>query len=151
MDKPFQYDKYATGKDFIGRRRESITIESMLRSNQNVLLYDAPKTGKGSLIRHALYDLKISSYPFIAGHISLACIRSRDTFLREYASTLLKSAAAGRAGGTPALPLVRIHLLGLAHRERHIARDELSIACPGLCQGLPFLQKSFCNLSNISQ
>lgn len=94
MDKPFQYDKYATGKDFIGRRKESITIESMLRSNQNVLLYDAPKTGKGSLIRHALYDLKISSYPFIAGHISLACIRSRDTFLREYASTLLKSAAA---------------------------------------------------------
>ena len=65
MDKPFQYDKYATGKDFIGRRRESITIESMLRSNQNVLLYDAPKTGKGSLIRHALYDLKISSYPFM--------------------------------------------------------------------------------------
>ena len=94
MDKPFQYDKYATGKDFIGRRRESITIESMLRSNQNVLLYDAPKTGKGSLIRHALYDLKISSYPFLAGHISLAGIRSRDTFLREYASALLKSAAA---------------------------------------------------------
>lgn len=98
METPFPYDRYASGKNFIGRKSETVILESMLRSKQNVLLYDAPKTGKGSLIRHVLYNLKIGSYPFIACHVSLGNIRERAGFLASYASALVK-AAASEAGG----------------------------------------------------
>lgn len=93
MDTPFQYDRYATGKNFVGRKGESVTLESLIRSNQNVVLYDAPKSGKGSLIRHALYQLKVDSYDFMACHASLASIRDRGEFLNEYATAVFRAAA----------------------------------------------------------
>ena len=97
METPFQYDKPAIGKNFIGRKTEAISLESMLRSGQNALIFDAPKSGKGSLIRQVLYNLKINSYPFIACRMDLTRIRAWEDFLNAFATSVFRAAVSGGA------------------------------------------------------
>ena len=50
METPFVYNKYVTGKNFIGRRSDSTVLSNLLSAGENVSLYEPPKSGKMSLV-----------------------------------------------------------------------------------------------------
>ena len=50
MDKPFVYDKYVTGKCFVGRKMDCNILGNLLEAGENVVMYEPPKSGKMSVI-----------------------------------------------------------------------------------------------------
>lgn len=83
MDETFIYSKYVTGKNFIGRHNEARVLANLLVQGENAAIYEAPKSGKMSLLRQAFFNLQSSGVNFRACMVSLLDIRSlRDLTLR---------------------------------------------------------------------
>ena len=59
MDTPFVYDKYVTGKNFVGRKTECTVLANRLDAGENVCIYEPPKSGKMSLVQQSLYNLRV--------------------------------------------------------------------------------------------
>lgn len=97
MDAPFIYDKYVTGKNFIGRKGETSALVNLLQQGENVVLYEPPKTGKMSLIQQALFNMRVGGKAFSAGMLSLLNIRTEAAFLARYGAAVIRLVA-----GTPA-------------------------------------------------
>lgn len=96
MDTVFTYDRYVTGKSFIGRRSEQEELESLLAAGSNVVIYEPPKTGKTSLLRETFLGMKAGSIAFDTVDLSLLSVRTA----REFA-VRLASAVIGMYAGTP--------------------------------------------------
>lgn len=84
------YDKYVTGKNFIGRKTECNGLANLLGKGEHVAIYEPPKAGKTSLIQQSLFNMKVEGKDFLAGQFSLLNIRTLPDFLRKFASTLLR-------------------------------------------------------------
>ncbi len=84
MDAPFIYSKYVTGKNNIGRKAEATAIANLLGQGENIVIYEAPKTGKTSLVQQSFYNMKSSGQDFASANISLMNVRT----LREMALRL---------------------------------------------------------------
>ena len=97
MDSPFIYDKYVTGKNFIGRKTECTILSNLIRQGEHVALYEPPKSGKMSLIQQTLFQLRIAGTPFLAGEFSVLNARTPERFLLRFGSTVIRMVA-----GTPA-------------------------------------------------
>jgi hypothetical protein len=54
MDTPFPYDKFVTGKNFIGRKSECTVLSNLIAQHAHIALYEPPKTGKTSLIQQSM-------------------------------------------------------------------------------------------------
>ena len=54
MDTPFPYDKFVTGKNFIGRKAECTVLSNLISQHEHVALYEPPKSGKTSLVQQAM-------------------------------------------------------------------------------------------------
>lgn len=93
MDSPFIYDKYVTGKNFIGRKEDSQIVGNLLSQGEHVVLYEPPKTGKMSLIQQTLFNMRISGGRFAVGEFSVLSIRSIKDFLLKYVSTAIRAVA----------------------------------------------------------
>ncbi len=50
MASPFVYDRYVTGKNFIGRKKECGVLGNLLAAGEHVVMYEPPKAGKMSLV-----------------------------------------------------------------------------------------------------
>ena len=50
MDSAFQYNKFVTGKQFIGRTAEVRTFANLLAQGENVVIYEPPKTDRKSVV-----------------------------------------------------------------------------------------------------
>ena len=95
MDSHFPYDKYVTGKHYIGRRTETQVFANLVSQGENVVIYEPPKTGKKSLVQQAFYNLKPTGQRFVPVQLSLLDVRSlRDLALR-LAAAALQSAGSG--------------------------------------------------------
>ena len=46
MASPFVYDRYVTGKNFIGRKKECGVLGNLLAAGEHVVMYEPPKAGK---------------------------------------------------------------------------------------------------------
>lgn len=93
MDTPFVYDKYVTGKNFIGRRTERMILANLLKAGEHVSIYEPPKTGKMSLIRQALYDMRDSGVQFMLAFVDMMNVRTLEDFLMKFGTSVMKSAA----------------------------------------------------------
>jgi len=93
MDTAFPYDKFVTGKNFIGRRQECTILSNLLQQGEHVSLYEPPKSGKTSLIQQALFSMRFSSKTFTVGQFSVLNIRTVDDFLLRYGSTVVRMVA----------------------------------------------------------
>lgn len=80
MDNSFIYDKPVTGKDFIGKREDSNIVTNMLRQGENLAVYGAPKSGKTSLIRQAILNLKLEGKDVVVAEVGLQNIRTITAF-----------------------------------------------------------------------
>ena len=92
MDLPFIYSKYVTGKNNIGRKAESRTVAAMLGRGENVVIYEAPKTGKTSLVQQTFCEMRSSGENFATAEISLLSVRRLEDFAARLSSQVLKAA-----------------------------------------------------------
>ena len=75
MEGPFTYSQPITGQKFIGRDTVSRTLSNLLAQGENILISEPPKSGKGSLIRHTLLNMKGHGCTFIPVFVDLMNIR----------------------------------------------------------------------------
>jgi len=90
---PFIYDKYVTGKNFIGRREDCTILGNLLSQGEHVVIYEPPKSGKMSVIQQTLFNMRIKGKQFIVGQLSLLNIRSIASFLTRLGSTVIRTEA----------------------------------------------------------
>ncbi len=90
MDKPFVYDKYVTGKNFIGRKKECNILGNLLEAGENVYLYGPRKSGKTSLIQQTLFDMRMAGKTFPVAHVELRNVRTIEDFLLRFANAVIR-------------------------------------------------------------
>ena len=66
METPFVYNDYVTGRYFIGRTMECTIMANLLKAGEHVSVYEPPKTGKMSVIRQTLYNLRNGGVQFMS-------------------------------------------------------------------------------------
>lgn len=93
MDSPFIYDRYVTGKNFIGRRNDCQILSNLLSQGEHVTLYAPPKSGKTSLIQQTLVNMRIAGVQFLVGNFSVLNIRTVEDFLKRMGSTVIRMVA----------------------------------------------------------
>ena len=59
MDSPFIYDRFVTGKNFLGRKSDCVILSNLLVAGEQVMLYGRPKSGKMSLVQQTLFNLRM--------------------------------------------------------------------------------------------
>ena len=92
MDSPFVYDSPVTGKDFVGRKTECTVLSNLLEAGENVCIYEAPKSGKTSLVQQTLYNMRSSGKQFDVAYVNLLNVRSKRHFLKRLGGAVLKAA-----------------------------------------------------------
>lgn len=88
MDSPFAYSQSVVGSDFLSRKNEMESLSNLIREKHHAVIYEAPKTGKRSLVLHTLQLLQKQSYPHSVCELNLFNIRSTGGFLREFTGKL---------------------------------------------------------------
>lgn len=91
MDVPFPYDRYVTGKNFTGRRKDMLSLEALVVAGENVAIYGEPRTGKMSLVQQMLMHAYTQGHRFNVVNVDL--LRERDTagVLKAFVSSFLKA------------------------------------------------------------
>ena len=91
MDTPFVYDRFVTGKNFIGRKTECTILSNLLESGEHVVLYGRPKSGKMSVVQQTLFNRRMAGRQFMVAHISLSNVRNLEQFLLKFGTAVIKS------------------------------------------------------------
>jgi len=91
MDTPFPYNKYVTGKQFLGRQAELRTFANLLAQGEHVVIYEPPKTGKKSLVQQGFFSMKGAGQKFEAVQLSLLDVRSLSELALRLSCTVLRS------------------------------------------------------------
>ena len=92
MDIPFVYSKYVTGKNNIGRKAEARAVANLLGQGENIVIYEAPRTGKTSLVQQSFFNMKSSGQDFATAGISLMNVRTLRDMATRLGSEVLKAA-----------------------------------------------------------
>jgi len=93
MDSPFGYDKYVTGKYFVGRKQDCNILSNLLSAGESIAIYETPKFGKRSLIQQTLLNMRISGKSFIIGEFTMLNVREISQFLIKLVSTSIRATA----------------------------------------------------------
>ena len=80
---PFVYNRFVTGANFLSRKQERETMINLLKQNQHILLIDAPRTGKRSLVQRVLSDIKLANPNQLVCHLDLINVRTCDHLLKH--------------------------------------------------------------------
>ena len=65
MASAFIYDKYVTGKNFVGRKMACTILSNLLDAGENSYIYGPPESGKMSLVQQTLFNLRLSGRLFL--------------------------------------------------------------------------------------
>lgn len=125
MDTPFIYDRFVTGKNFVGRKAECTILSNLLEAGEHIYLYGRPKSGKMSIVQQALFNRRMSGKQFMVAHVSLSNIRNLEQFLIKFGTAVIKSVSS-TAGEYESL--VQKHLEGthfVFDRSRFASCDEV--------------------------
>ena len=90
MDTPCVYDKYVTGKSFVGRRMDCNILSNLLNSGEHVLMLEPPKSGKMSVIQQTLYNMRATGKQFSVIHVNMFNVRTLDAFLVKFGTALIR-------------------------------------------------------------
>ena len=86
----FVYNKFVTGKNFIGRKNETTILANLLNQGENVVLYDSPKTGKKSLVQQAFFNMKIATQRFAIAEVSFLNVRTVADLCMKLGSEVIR-------------------------------------------------------------
>ena len=90
MDTPFVYDRYVTGKNFVGRKTECNILANLLDAGEKVVIYEPPKSGKMSVVQQTLYNMRAAGKQFVVGWVDLFNVRTLEDFLIRYGTAMIK-------------------------------------------------------------
>ena len=90
MDTPFVYDRYVTGKNFVGRKLECNILSNLLESGSQVSLYAPPKSGKMSVIQQTLFNMRAVGKQFSVAWVNLFNVRTVYDFLKKFGTAVIK-------------------------------------------------------------
>ena len=90
MDKPFVYDKYVTGKSFVGRKMDCNILGNLLEAGEHVVMYEPPKSGKMSVIQQTLFNLRAKGNQFMVVHVNMLNVRTIEDFLVKYGTSVIR-------------------------------------------------------------
>ena len=90
METDFIYSKYVTGKNFIGRKNDTVILGNLLRQGEDVVIYEPPKTGKTSLVQQTFFNMRISGAQFTLVDFSLSNCRTVADFMMRLGSAVLR-------------------------------------------------------------
>lgn len=93
MDNPFAYDRFVTGKNFIGRKKECAALGNMLDAGENVVLISPPKAGTMSALQQTLLGMKLSGKNFSTCNLNLLNVRSFASLLLKIGNAVIRSTA----------------------------------------------------------
>lgn len=93
MDTPFIYDRYVTGKYFIGRKDDCTVLANLISAGEQIALYSAPKAGKSSLIQQALFNMRTQGKQFIIAEACLLNVRTIESLVLEIGSAIMRAFA----------------------------------------------------------
>lgn len=91
MDSPFVYDRFVTGKNFLGRKSDCTILSNLLVAGEQVMLYGRPKSGKMSMVQQTLFNMRLSGKHFMVAHTSFANVRTLEQFLLKLGTAVIKS------------------------------------------------------------
>lgn len=97
MDEIFEFDNYVTGRSFVGRRPDCLALGNLIESHENVCIYDAPKSGKTSLVHQTLINLRTSGHSVVVPVCVLTGVRTAEELAVRMVSTLMKQLCDGPA------------------------------------------------------
>jgi len=92
METPFVYDRYVTGRNFVGRKKECGILGNLLEAGEHVVMYEPPKTGKMSLLQQTLINMRSSGKQFMIVSVDMFNVRRLDDFLIRYGTAVMKAA-----------------------------------------------------------
>lgn len=90
MDTPFVYDRYVTGKNFVGRKMDCTILGNLLEAGEQVVMYEPPKSGKMSVIQQTLYNMRTAGKPFMVVHVNLFNVRTLEEFLIKFGTAVIR-------------------------------------------------------------
>ena len=92
MDTPFVYDNHVTGKNFVGRKTDCTVLANLLEAGEHVCMYEAPRSGKSSLVQQTLFNMRALGKPFMVAYVNVFNVRTRRDFLKKFGAAVLRSA-----------------------------------------------------------
>lgn len=93
MASAFIYDKYVTGKNFVGRKMECTILSNLLEAGENVYIYGKPESGKMSLAQQSLFNMRLAGKMFMVGQLDLFNVRRVDDFLLRFGDAVIRACA----------------------------------------------------------
>lgn len=93
MASAFIYDKYVTGKNFVGRKMECTILSNLLEAGENVYIYGKPESGKMSLTQQSLFNMRLAGKMFMVGQLDLFNVRRLDDFLLRFGNAVIRACA----------------------------------------------------------
>lgn len=93
MDSPFVYDRYVTGRNFVGRKKECGVLGNLLGAGENVVMFEPPKAGKMSLIQQTMFNMRASGKQFVICCADLFNMRTTEDFLLKFGTAVIKAFA----------------------------------------------------------
>ena len=93
MDSPFIFDRPVTGKNFIGRKKDSQILQNLILQNENVVISAPAKSGKMSLLEHTLFSMRMTGTQFLVGQMSALTARTLADFIAKYGSAVMRMVA----------------------------------------------------------
>ena len=89
MESPFEYNKFVSGTQFIGRNKEMSLLCNLLRERKNVLMYGPAKIGKKSLVYNAMNLLRHDHTDMTFCDINLFNIRCIEAFMLHFTNEIV--------------------------------------------------------------
>ena len=89
MESPFEYNKYVSGAQFIGRNKEVAHLCNLIRERNNVLIYGPAKIGKQSLVYNSMELLRHDHKDITFCDINLFNIRCIEAFMLKFTNEIV--------------------------------------------------------------
>lgn len=94
MASAFVYDKYVTGRNFIGRKMDCTILSNLLEAGENVYMYGPPESGKMSVVQQTLFNMRMSGKQFSIAQVDLFNVRTTDEFMQKLGTAIIRSCSA---------------------------------------------------------
>ncbi|MCQ2173766.1 MAG: hypothetical protein MJY61_01370 [Bacteroidales bacterium] len=88
----FIYNQPVSGRSFIARKEEAAELSELLRQGENVVMFEAPKTGVSSLLNYALSSLRAGGRTIVVAEQSLLRIRDVESAACHLGTAILRTA-----------------------------------------------------------
>lgn len=93
MASSFIYDKFVTGRNFVGRKTESTVLSNLLEAGENIYMYGHQKAGKMSLVQQTLFNMRMGGKLFSVAQVDLFNVRRLEDFLLKFGAAIIRAVA----------------------------------------------------------